>query len=229
MFYKVPEQMKKSIAEFGGLNPFGKPHYRLIVASDRMVKEAGVWQDWQEGLASGERGGMVAHEGGLVPSSNKPIRVVSEMREVCRYPHLSGWIIERWFPSSTFGTREQWDGFVAVDGITPILGPYPAEGDYDMLPIGPWQHMPSIETVRIVVRSNIQTMDGRVGTPEARAREFINRRNWENEQKEKKKREAWEYQLHDSLTPMHSSSLGASRWRNEVAKRAGITEHIGII
>lgn len=217
----VPSDVKEFLRVYGGVNPYGKPLFRLIVASDRLVKEAGVYRDWNESLSVAERT--------VAPGvNNRPDRVVTEMREVCKYPHLEGWILEKWFPASTYGTRDAWEGFLAVDGFTPCLGPYPSEGDYEVL-LGPWPRVPAISTLRAVIRDNISAIENRVGTPESRAREYINRKEWEAQQKEERRKEEIAYELNDSLSPMKSSSLGASRWRNEVAKRAGITEHIGIV
>lgn len=217
----VPSDVKEFLRVYGGVNPYGKPLFRLIVASDRLVKEAGVYRDWDKNLA-------VAERGGLPGTHNKPTRVVTEMREVCKYPHMEGWILEKWFPASTYGTRDTWEGFVAVDGFTPCLGPYPAEGDYEVL-LGPWPRVPSLSTLRSVIRGNVAAIENRSGTPESRAREYINRKEFEDKQKEDARKKEMNAQFADSLSPMNSSSLVASRWRNDLAKRAGITEHIGIV
>ncbi len=87
------------------------------------MKEAGVYRDWAEGLTTAEKGGMRFEPLPDLPGcnfgryDNKPLRVVTEMREIRKYPHADGWILEKWFPASAYGTQEEWYSYKAIDGI----------------------------------------------------------------------------------------------------------------
>ena len=55
----VPSDIQKFLKRYGGTNPFGGPQWRIIVASDRLVKESGPYRDWAEGLSTAEKGGLI--------------------------------------------------------------------------------------------------------------------------------------------------------------------------
>ena len=119
------------------------------------MKEAGVYRDWAEGLTTAEKGGLHFEPTRICPAEleryeNKPIRVVTEMREVRKYPHADGWILEKWFPASAYGTQEEWYSYKAIDGFTPMLGPYPERGDYEMI-YGPWTKIPSTDVLQKLI------------------------------------------------------------------------------
>ena len=58
MNHIVPRATQDFLTRFGGRNPFGKPQWRLLVGSDRLVKESGVYRDWAPGLTTAEKGGL---------------------------------------------------------------------------------------------------------------------------------------------------------------------------
>jgi hypothetical protein len=86
----------------------------MLVGRERMVKESGVYRDWAPGLSTAEKGGLNFQPNPNAPGcnfsrfDNKPIRVVTEMREVIKYPHAEGWVLEKWFPASSYGTQAEW-------------------------------------------------------------------------------------------------------------------------
>jgi hypothetical protein len=230
----VPRETNRFLRRYGGVTPFGKPKWRLIVASDRLIKEAGCYRDWAPGLSTAEKGGL-NFEGvpdtplrGFTRYNNKPIRVVTEMREVRKYPQSDGWVLERWFPASSYGTPEEWYSFKAVDGITPMLGPYPECGDYEF-GYGPWEHVPGVDVLERRISEYTNAQMNRKGTPQQRAQEYMQRYQEQEELAEAKRKLEYEAEMRDKLTPMHSGSLAASRWRQELAARTGLTEHIGIL
>lgn len=234
MSYAVPRDTQRFLKRYGGINPYGLPKWRIVLSSDRLIKEAGVWKDWAEGLTTKEKGGLnfTALAGGPGVAyqryQNKPLRVVTEVRETLKYPHVDGFILESWFPASTYGSREEWHSYKAEDGVTPMLGPYPESGDWE-LQFGPWLRMPSIDTLQGHISQHTSDINNRKGTPWARAVEYLQRAEYAKEREEKKFREEAEAQFNDVLTPMKSSSLAASRWRNDLAKQTGIRSHIGIL
>jgi len=84
-----------------GLNPFGKPMYRVVWSDSRTYLLGGNW------------------EGGSF-----------EVRETELYDGVHAWILEKWQSAEQFaGSREAWDQ-TERDTNTPSLGPYPSEGEY---------------------------------------------------------------------------------------------------
>jgi hypothetical protein len=232
--HKVPRDTERFLKRYGGLNPQGKPKWRLIVSEDRLVREAGVYRDWAEGLTTAEKGGLgfapLKGQPGMAYQryQNKPLRVVTEVRDTPKYPHAEGWILEMWFPASIYGTRDDWYSYKADDGITPMLGPYPECGDYE-LQFGPWKTLPSIDTLQQHISRYASSIANRKGTAWARAVEYVQRAEYAKKKEEKRFREEAAAEFNDVLTPMKSTSLAASRWRNGLARQAGIKGHIGVL
>lgn len=230
----VPRETQRFLKRYGGVNPYGLPKWRLVTGADRMIKEGGVWRDWAEGLTSAEKGGINFSPIPDAPGcnfsryDNKPIRVVTEVREHRKYPQAEGWILERWFPASSYGSQEEWYSFKAVDGITPMLGPYPECGDYEYL-YGPWMRTPSIDVLERYICTYTNAQANKKGTPASRLREHSQRWQEKEELEERQRKVEYEAIMRDHLTPMASTSLAASRWRQDLAARIGVTEHIGTI
>ena len=161
-------------------------------------------------------------------SQHKPIRVVTEMREVRKYPHLEGFIVEKWFPASAYGSQLEWYAYKAADGVTPLMGPYPERGDYEMQ-FGPWSHTPSTDSLQRLISQYSHQINSRTGTPESRAQEYLLRYQYNEELAERKRKEEYNAEFRDLLSPMKSGSLAASRWRQELATRIGVTDaHVPI-
>jgi hypothetical protein len=235
MNYSVPRATERFLSNYGGRNPFGKAHWRLLVAADRRVKESGVYRDWADGLSTAEKGGLQFEANPLAPGcnfsryDNRPLRVVTEMREVRKYPHADGWVLERWFPASSYGTQAEWFSYKAVDGFTPMLGPYPECGDYEMI-YGPWTKAPTTDVLQGLIARYSHDLNSRRGTVQSRAQEYLLRYQYEEEQAESKRKVEYDALMRDHLSPMHSGSLAASRWRQGLAARTGNgNEHIGIL
>jgi hypothetical protein len=151
------------------------------------------------------------------------------MREVRKYPHAEGWILEKWFPASSYGAEAEWYSYKAVDGFTSMLGPYPECGDYEMI-FGPWTKLPASDVLQGLISRYSAGIHGRRGTPESRAQEYLLRYQYEEERAEVKRKAEYEAMMRDHISPLHSISLAASRWRQELARRTGNgNEHIGII
>jgi hypothetical protein len=53
---------------------------------------------------------------------------------------------------------------------------------------------------------------------------------YEEEKAEAKRKIEYDAMMRDHISPLHSSSLAASRWRQDLARRTGnANEHIGIL
>lgn len=230
----APLDIQEALVRFGGKNYLGEPMYRLVVAESVYEKRGGAWHDWDENLSIAQRGGVnfvdrkEVSGGGiiLVPEMYKPTRVEVGVREVKKYPHLHGWVLERWMPTSYFGTQDDWYAKVVPGTSIPLLGPYPDKGDYklasdprtDLLSVGELQKaIQASEALRLKYATSTK------GDIAQRAADAL----FDYEETMRKEREEQEYTLRDSLSVLMGTSLGAGRHRNMLAQRAGITSHEG--
>lgn len=102
---RAPRELYRLITDFGGRNPHGDPMYRLVWGWER--------KEWKGGMRENGTAFLA-----LVP----------------KYPKRERFHLEVWMPPEKYGDREQWakDTHKLIDGqIVEILGPYPAEGDYE--------------------------------------------------------------------------------------------------
>jgi hypothetical protein len=249
----VPTHLQGFLTRFGGKNPYGRPQWRLQHSDNVFVREAGVYRDWPEGLTTAEKGGLnfqmseeevAVRVGGQVLDElgeqpvwdalrydNKPLRVVTEVRDNPRYAGIHGWILEKWFPASKYGPPEHWNSFLAVDGRTPMLGPYPSEGDYELI-YGPFPRQPAIGQMQLWIDHYIRLRDDMKtsGTAESRAIEYANRREAEEQEQWQRRRAEYMYMMASEWKQIATNgALGMSRYRQELAERCGITEHIGLL
>jgi hypothetical protein len=127
MIKPVPARLQKRITEIGGLTPDGmRPLFRVMRGCDRFTVIGGRWQKYD---ANGNRTG----------------EWIGTQR-VLKYPEAeSRYIFELWCPPENYGTEEQWNQNFreCIDGhFVDTLGPYPGEGEYELL-----SHMGILERV----------------------------------------------------------------------------------
>jgi len=161
---EAPKSTKKFLAQLGGLNIYGEPNLRIVLADSIMQYRGGLWHDWAPGTDLKNQGGMVFSEETEVKrvvmpgamgkqlvvdvempremqiSEQKPIRVVRELRWIQRYPDMTGWMLQQWEPASRYAPREWWEA-QRVPGAEDlaILGPFPDQGRYE--PFVEWLDM----------------------------------------------------------------------------------------
>ena len=82
--------------------------WRLVVANSVVWKVSG-GKVWDDNLSIAERNGFnFTAEGGGATHSHRPLKdETGKLVERKRYPHLDGWILQRWFPPSSY-SRSQW-------------------------------------------------------------------------------------------------------------------------
>lgn len=86
-----------------GLNPYGERNFRVVWAPSRSRIIGGFWAD-------------TAHH---------------EYRRVPKYGVNPRWILERWRPSTMYGTPDAWDRlYVTPDGFYAV-GPFPVHGEFE--------------------------------------------------------------------------------------------------
>jgi hypothetical protein len=106
-----------------------------------------------------------------------------------------------------------------------MLGPYPECGDYEMV-FGPWPKAPTTDTLQGLIAQYSCGINSRRGSPESRAQEYLLRFQYEEEQAETKRKVEYDAMMRDHISPLHSSSLAASRWRQDLARAPGMLTSI---
>lgn len=139
----TPGWIQEELREYGGLSPDGQPIWRLVLAQNCRIHCFGtlnhISQD-VEALADDAR-----------PTDVVPDRTEEGEHWIPRYD-VEGWILQRWFPASIWGTREKWEGERAKDGRTRLLAAYPQRGDYMMMPCGPWKSITEAGDLEAAIR-----------------------------------------------------------------------------
>jgi len=155
--------------------------------------------------------------------SAAPKRVESGMADVELYP-FEGWVLEKWKPAESFGSPADWEKY-RFQG-TNALGPYPVFGEYELV-AGPTPYQPSITEVTDAIRQDYRNIQSRPKS--ARERVALMMAKIEQRRQERARAQANEAEAFrkDVGSLMNRLSLGAGRVRNELAKKAGITEHVG--
>jgi hypothetical protein len=228
---RAPQEIEDYLLTIGGRTPFDEPMWRLVLARNVIWKVAG-GKVWDEGLTVSERGGFVDDgfndQGlGLRMSEARPLRDESgRLVEQQRYPHLAGWILQRWFPPGSYNKSQWFAPENCMAGGTPKLGPFPQYGDYEIVG-GPVEKVPDRQKLYDFVSAYYRGLETRSGSVESRVREAVNAAEYARQREEQKTRTFVEEYMRDKCSYIWSSSLEAGRVREEVGRRAGIREHVG--
>src|SRR5882724_8327663 len=212
----APQYVRDRMVKYGGKNPFGKPTWRVVLCQNVFVKRGGVFHQ----MPTGEITQFSVGAGGRVEYT--PVRadsVQSGVMEVPKYPG-KGWILERWLSASLWGTREWWNAQRGDDG-SPLLGPYPNEGDYWLI-AGPFENLPAISDLEGAIAmyehqqrnkpADLETFM-KVAIKNEEDRIVANRLRLEKTLEEMRRSEL--------MPVLKSTSLSAQRFRNELQKMIG--------
>src|SRR5579884_1931172 len=133
----TPSAVIKSITEHGGLNPYGKPYWRVILAHNHTRPKRGLWHKFPNGTEQ-----FTPTGDGKFNYNQVHATVIEETRETPVWPIPNQWIVERWFPAEVWGDRETWAK----------SSPYPEEGEYYLIlqgpPESPWLQMPELNDIK---------------------------------------------------------------------------------
>ena len=144
----TPDFILAELHEYGGSSPDGQPIWRLVRAENCRIRCFGTMNH-------------VSQDTKNWPETNKPTDLVPDRIEegefwVPRY-RVKGWILQRWFPASMWGTKDRWESEKAKDGRRRLLAAWPQRGDYMMMPCGPWKSWQDAGDLRAAIRTyNIQ-------------------------------------------------------------------------
>jgi hypothetical protein len=107
-------EVQERVRRAGGANCYGGPNFRVVWGGSRLTWIGGRWTDRDA-------------NGNLVRES-------IEMRRVPKYLPTERWHVERWMPTESYGSPEEWyeQTTEIEDGIRiAALGPYPRRGEYE--------------------------------------------------------------------------------------------------
>jgi hypothetical protein len=221
---RAPQEIEEYLLTAGGRTPFDEPMWRLVLARNVIWKVAG-GRVWDESLTVSERGGFDLLEGR--PYDNQPLRDESgKLVEQQRYPHLQGWILQRWFPPGAYNKAQWFAPENCLPDGTPKLGPFPQYGDYEMVG-GPVEKVPGKQELYDFISAYYRGLETRSGSVECRVREAVNAAEYVRQREEQKTRTFVDEYMRDKCSYIWSSSLEAGRVREEVGRRIGIREHLG--
>lgn len=210
---RAPKEIQEFLLRAAGYTPHKEAMYRLVWAENVYEVQGGRWDEWAENLSVNER---------CYP--NTPIRTVVGLQEVVKYVGMVGWILERWKPTPC--SEYQWLAAKVPETHIPMLGPYPENGIYEHA-AGPTVTMPTTEELKAAIEETEWNFAQHDGNVERAVRERVARAVEAYKEEGRQLRERTEQMVRDVLSPWRSTSLQAGRWRNEMALRAGITEHAG--
>ena len=216
----TPDWVNEELREYGGESPDGQPIWRLVLAQNCRIHCFGARQhvDHARLRTMGDNSR---------PTDVTPDRIEEGEHWIPRYK-MRGWILQRWFPSSVWGTRDRWEGEKATDGRTRLLAAYPQRGAYMMMPCGPWKTIAEVGDLKGAIRSyNVQQRNNPV--------------NWDNFMLSMAAFEAQERQeaadaYADEIAAQHrlgvgsilrSVSTSAQEWRNHVSEHTAAGVNLG--
>lgn len=229
--YYGPEKYVKELTRHGGTTPYGDPLFRLILCGQRTIKQAFLWEDWPDDVPYEQRHGIVTNPetGKPVETQWRPITSRIEMREVVYYHDQdpNEWVLERWWPP--FESPQAWyapERCMNGNPDLPKSGPYPTHGAY-LFCAGTFPEAPEFGFLADMISMWNQRREAMEQDAEKYAKQQVDAAEWNHAQRREKAVANMEAHVRDLLSPITTMSLGAGRWRQQMAERAGFRSHIG--
>lgn len=145
----TPADVTEKLLRWGGRNQYNDPNWRIILAENHLVQRSGMWTEFADDTEQTHFetvGGQVRYEHRQIAPD--AVRIGTFWVPLYQ---VQGWILERWFPASSYGSKEQWESALSQDG-TPMMGPFPDRGGYFMLSGGgPWPEIPLLDDIRAAI------------------------------------------------------------------------------
>jgi len=220
----APKSVQSALAKHGGMVPGqDRPMWRLVLAHNCLIWTNGIRHDLGAGEAS-----IVAVGPDGKKYYQKPSDTISAGRvQLPKYP-CEGWVLEKWFPASTWGTREEWASHRSEDGST-IMGEYPNQGDYWML-AGPFEHIPELSDLCQAIDMHRHAMNNQPTNYANVLKQTILDEETARERRRAKLEAELAYMRKSELVPvLKSGSLAAQRFRNELSESIGDRTHLGAV
>lgn len=220
----TPTDIREELGRYGGLNPYGRAHWRVVLAQERLCRRGGVFKTMPTGDVAVIEVDPKTFE--VHRREVKPERVVTGIRDVPKYP-VRGWILERWFPASHYN-KQEWERAKSSDGVTPMMGPFPHEGEYFMLG-GPWAKVPEMADMKMAIAMHLREEATRPRNYAEVLRQEIEADRLEEERTMAKAYDDLAHFYDSEVEPvLKGTSLGAQRIRNEMQDAMGERSHQGV-
>lgn len=219
----APKAIRDWLVRYAGLNPYGKPMWRVCLAQHVVRKSGGIFHEMPDG--SGTMFDLDA-QGKVIYTPVSAGRVTSGVFEIPRYPH-DGWIMEVWMPPHVWGTRENWDATRSEDGQS-LLGPYPHEGDYYLI-CGPFPKIPPIGDMEAAIGMYEQQRANRpINLANAIGQAIRDEESKRIAKKQKLIKNLEDIRREEEKTVFNRISLSAQRVRDKIQASLGLSSHFGV-
>jgi hypothetical protein len=224
----TPAEVTETLTRWAGRNQYGDPNWRIILAENHLVQRAGMWTEFADDTEQ-VRFEAVGKDVRYQTRQIAPDAIRIGIFWVPLYP-CTGWVLERYFPASAYGSRQLWESALSQDGVTPMMGPFPERGGYFMLSGGgPWPQIPLLQDIRAAIAQweNAEHLHGTID-------EAVIERAMRHETEEAQEKEQRQYdEFLKEVTYQRLSHLGfikdnpnLSEFRNRLADRQGLSSHI---
>lgn len=215
----VPADLVREITRYGGLNPFGAPLWRVVLAQNVREQCFGTMRHMPTVSADLSMEELAEIE---------PERFTSGEMWVSRYVG-EGWCLERWFPASTWGDQSTWEHETAQDGSTRLKGEWPRHGDYFMVNDEFYVEPKSADFWKQEIQRWMRSQDSLTGTEAAR----LSRSLYLNRVREERRREDYleeVNQIHRATVDPMLATIGttAQRMRDGLAEEMGWNQHVPV-
>jgi hypothetical protein len=220
----TPKDYQEFVTRVGGKNPYGKPMWRVVLAQRCLRRSSGLLHS----LPSGDVSVFDVDAKGKVHYQQPEDTVKSGEFYLPRY-NAEGWIAERWFPASAWGTPEEWGQHKGEAGERLFHEPYPVQGDYFML-IGPFEKLPEHSDIENALRMFEHEHDKRPTDFKKHFAQVLRDEETAREKRREKLEQDLMYMRKNELVPvLKSGSLEAQRYRNELNASIGDRSHLGAV
>ena len=212
----VPRQLNRELARYGGLNPFGLPLWRVVLAANVLEQSFGQMVHMPRFSADTD----------VTVAEVEPERFTSGEMWTPKY-EAEGYGLERWFPASAWGSRAEWEHETSRDGVTRMKGEFPRHGDYWM--VGDEWHLRliSADGWKREIQRWMAEQAALGGDPAMRLKLNL----YKHRLKEQRRHEAFEEdvnRIHRSVVDPMLATIGATaqRVREQVALDMGWGTHL---
>lgn len=220
----TPKHYREFITNVGGLNPYGDPKWRVLLAQNRTMRSSGLLHD----LPTGDVSIFEVDGRGQVHYNKPKDSIEAGVFDLPRYP-VEGWISERWFPAEVWGTREQWESHRSEHGGTLLHEAYPERGDYFLVG-GPWKELPELSDIENAIQMWEHGHRNRPTNVLAYYKQLLRNEEDAREARRAKLERDLAYMRTNELVPvLKSGSLEAQRFRNELSESIGDHSHLGAV
>jgi len=257
----APKHIRKWLQRAGGITPWGENRYRLVLAQCVMLNCGARWHDYVEGATLQDMGALefstetrksnyVMRDPSdptksIVVEADVPQgvkvkqpaiqRVVEEMRWIPRLlgannEVIEGWMLMVWYPP-TYYSREHYEITVTGRPDLPVIGEFPAKGQYERQFFYLDQDGEKQETFRSMpgeswMQSAIEHHERKLAD-KANESPNVEWRMLQTLAAIKKAREAYEAsqrsehdaKIKDRISPIFSNTLSGGRYREQLAQR----------